>query len=213
MGEGTSCLRGKKQQQWVRKFLPKCRLSQKVCLSVKFCKYKWEFIIIPLPPKKIPRYCWKTTVSQTLRTSCWDSAFCMFIQVWRKKKKTLTRTLTQFLPPPSFTPTINLTHLREASKIPCFWTTNVWMEKGRMMKFWKGSYELIFLLVEQIGNMILSLVFFVFFWMQNLIRSNGKPPVLFFAWKNEEVLPSSDKPAANTASMLQLLTSSLLFPN
>lgn len=171
MGEGTSCLRGKKQQQWVRKLWEKCRLSQKVCLSVKFCKYKWEFIIIPLPPQKIPRYCWKTTVSQTLRTSCWDSAFCMFIQVWRKKKK------------------------------------------KPLQEHWHSPPQLIFLLVEQIGNMILSLVFFVFFWMQNLIRSNGKPPVLFFAWKNEEVLPSSDKPAANTASMLQLLTSSLLFPN
>lgn len=52
MGEGTSCLRGKKQQEWVRKFLPNCRLSQKVCLSVKFCKYKCEFIVIPLPPQK-----------------------------------------------------------------------------------------------------------------------------------------------------------------
>lgn len=181
MGEGTSCLRGKKQQQWVRKFLPNCRLSQKVCLSVKFCKYKWEFIIIPLSPQKIPRYCWKTTESAkhcVLLVGILHFV-CSFRCGEKKKKNPYKNTDTVFFLSPSFTPTINLTHLREASKIPCFWTTNVWMEKGRMMKFWKGSYELIFLLVEQIGNMILSLVFFCFFWMQNLIRSNGKcSPVL-----------------------------------
>lgn len=70
---------------------------------VKKSAYQWSsasisgnLLLSPFPPKKIQRYLWKTTVSQTLRTSCWDSAFCMFIQVWRKKKKPHKNTYTVF---------------------------------------------------------------------------------------------------------------------
>lgn len=139
---------------------------------VKKSAYQWSsasisgnLLLSPFPPKKFR----DTSEKQQWAKHCVLLVgilhfACSFRSEERKKKKTHKntdiRTRTQCFS--SFTPTINLTHLREASKIPCFWTMNFWMEKGRMMKFWKGSYELIFLLVEQIGNMILSLVFFVF---------------------------------------------------
>lgn len=210
MGEGTSCLRGKKQQQWVRKFLPNCRLSQKVCLSVKFCKYKWEFIIIPLSPQKFRDTAEKQQSQPNI--ACFLLGFCILhvhSVVEKKKKKTLTRTLTQF-----FSFTYHKPDTSKGSFQNSMLLNNKRLNgKGKNDEILKRILWTYFLVSGAGWKYDTFSCFFCFFWMQNLIRSNGKPPVLFFAWKNEEVLPSSDKPAANTASMLQLLTSSLLFPN
>lgn len=178
------------------KFLPNCRLSQKLCLSVKFCKYKWEFIIIPLPPQKIPRYCWKTTESAkhcVLLVGILHFACSFRCGAKKKTKKPYKNTS-------SFQNSMLLNNERLNGK-------------GKNDEILKRILWTYFLVSGADWKYDTFSMFFCFFWMQNLIRSNGKPPVLFFALKNEEVLPSSDKPAANTASMLQLLTSSLLFPN